>query len=506
MKKLLNFIKNNWMFLFFSIPFILICFTNKRPDNDIWFILNNGRYIFSHGIPYTDPFSIHEGLKYVMQQWGTSSLFWGLYDLFGHQALIVFIYIISFVFMTIFYKLCYVVSEKKNLSIIVTSIVFCFIHEYIVLRPQVISYSLLMLEILLMELYIKKKNKKYLYALPFLSLIIINMHTAMWYFQFVFMVPFILNGINFKKIKMVKKLRINKYEVKPLLIAMLIMFVVGFINPYGYDSLTYIFKSYGISMINSAVGEMNPMSWEEYNGKIIFLYLFIFILLNYIRKDLKMDIRHFLFICGISLLGFMHNKCFPLFVLIFTYALMFYIKSINFDFNLLKSKVVKSLSNGLAISLGFCLFVTFFYTIYYSYSMYDFRENYKITPVVNHILDNYDKDKVVLYTGFDTGGYAEFMGLKSYFDGRAELYFKRFNEKEDIFMEAMDIESKTGFDFDKFVKKYNFTHIIVYDFSFFNMYLEKNDDYEMRYSYNINRSDEDMKFMLYVRKDVEVLE
>jgi hypothetical protein len=319
------------------------------------------------------------------------------------------------------------------------------------------------------------------------------------------MLPFVLNCINLKQIKMLKKLKIDKYDLKPLLIVILLMFVVGFLNPYGYDALTYIFKSYGISSINDVVGEMKPTSWATYQGKLLFLYFIIFVLINFVRKDLRIDIRHVLFICGMSLLGFMHNKCFPLFVLIFTYSLMYYLRNIKFDFDLLKNKIIMSLYNGLSIGLGCALLFTFFFTTYYSYSMYDFSEKYNIDVVVDYIVENYDKDEVVLYTGFNTGGYTEFRGLKSYIDGRAELFFKRFNGKEDIFDEAFSIESKIDFDFDKFLNKYNFTHIIVYDFSYFNMYLEECDDYKLVYDHSVNRTDEKIKFMLYVRKDLVVL-
>jgi hypothetical protein len=164
-----------------------------------------------------------------------------------------------------------------------------------------------------------------------------------------------------------------------------------------------------------------------------------------------------------------------------------------------------SLYNGLSIGLGCALLFTFFFTTYYSYSMYDFAEKYNIDVVVDYIVENYDKDEVVLYTGFNTGGYTEFRGLKSYIDGRAELFFKRFNGKEDIFDEAFSIESKIDFDFDKFLNKYKFTHIIVYDFSYFNMYLEECDDYKLVYDHSVSRTDEKIKFMLYVRKDLVVL-
>lgn len=504
MKKIIEFIKNNWIFLLFVIPFVFICFSNKEPDNDIWFLLNNGRYVFEHGIPYVDPFTIHEGLSFVMQQWLTALLFWILYRLFGYRSLLIYIYLISFLFMFLFYKLCYVVSNKKNISVIVSAIVVLLINEYIVLRPQVISYILLIFEVLLLELYIMKKNIKYLYFLPLISLALINFHASMWYFQFVFLLPFIINGIKIKKIKILNKLRIDDYKLRPILISMVIMIIAGFINPYGIDALTYIFKSYGIKEINGAVIEMHPMSWSGYNGKIIFSFLIIFMLINYLNKKLKLDIRHFLFICGITLLAFMHNKCYPIFVLIFTYALMYNINKLDIKFKF-DNRYFKSLVNGLSIGLCVTLIGTFFYTVHYSYNMYSFNESYKMENIVQYILDNNDKKDVVLFTGFNTGGYTEFKGLKSYIDPRAELFFKKFNGKFDIFKESLAIEKDLDFDYDKFLKKYNFTHIIVYDFSYFNMYLEDCNDYELVYTENVSNSGQDLSLLLYERKDVEVL-
>ncbi|MGN1372107.1 MAG: hypothetical protein ACI4XM_07540 [Candidatus Coprovivens sp.] len=505
MNKFKSFIKDNWIFVFFVIPFVLICFYNKQPDNDIWFILNNGRYIFEYGIPHIDPFTIHEGLKYVMQQWGTSALFWGVFHYFGYKSLLVFVYIFSFLFMYIFYKLCYVVSEKKKISVIVSSLVFCLIYQYIVLRPQIISYTILILEILLVELFIKKKNNKYLYPLPFLSLLIINMHTAMWYFQFVFLLPFILNGIKWKKLRFIEKLKVDRYELKPILIVALLMFLVGFLNPYGYEALTYIFKSYGIASINNVVGEMYSISWDYYQGKVVFCFIIFFMLLISVKRDLKIDIRHILFVCGLTLLGFMHCKCYPLFVLIFSYVFMYSIRGIGFTFSFVNNKIIRSLINGLSIGFGIFLFGTLIYTIYYSYSTYSFTEKYKTTDTLNYLLENYNKDDVSLYISFNTGGYAEYLGLKSYIDGRAELFFKRFNGKDDIFDEAVAIESDVNFDFDKFIDKYKFTHIMVYDFSNFNRYLEDCDQYDLVYSDNIGY-DVELKWMLYTRKNMEVLE
>jgi len=37
-------------------------------DSDVWFILNNGRYICENGFPTINPFTIHEGLPVVLSQ------------------------------------------------------------------------------------------------------------------------------------------------------------------------------------------------------------------------------------------------------------------------------------------------------------------------------------------------------------------------------------------------------------------------------------------------------
>ena len=50
-----NFGKNDKTFLLFLlfIPCILI---RRVLDNDTWFLLNSGRYVMEHGIPYIEPF------------------------------------------------------------------------------------------------------------------------------------------------------------------------------------------------------------------------------------------------------------------------------------------------------------------------------------------------------------------------------------------------------------------------------------------------------------------
>ncbi len=508
MKKVKKFIYENWFFIILIIPFILICFSNKLPDNDIWFLLNNGRYVVGNGIPHIDPFTIHEGLKYIMQQWASSILLWGIYDMFGPKGLIVFIYVMAILLMAIFYKLCYVISDKKNLSILATCVTFSLISKFIVLRPQIISYLLLLLEILCLELYVKKKKNLYLMFLPLISFLLINFHASMWYFQFVFLLPFICNGLCIEKIPYFGKFKIDNYKLKPILISFIFVILVGFINPYGLEAITFIFKSYGITVLNTNILEMMPNSFDKTFGKITLAITLMIGLLCYFKKDLKFDIRHICFICGGIILGNMHIKCYPWFVLLVIFSLVYafkdFIISVKF-FNKFKN-ILKALYNGLIISSCFFGILTLFYTLYYSYNSFKLESGilgWNYEDITDYVVDHYDKEKVILYVGFDNGGYAEFKGLRPYIDGRAELFVKKFNGKSDIFQESVLVWDG-ALDMEKFINKYNFTHLIVMHDTPIDTYLMGASEFEMVYvDESFVDEDGDYLLRLYVRKDLD---
>ena len=95
---------------------------------------------------------------------------------------------------------------------------------------------------------------------------------------------------------------------------------------------------------------------------------------------------------------------------------------------------------------------------------------------------NYDLNEVRLFTKFDNGGYFEYRGIKCYIDGRAELFLKKFNHKEEIMDEYYEIFAERLYDYEAFLNKYHFTHLFVDTDSDFHDYLMESDDYEVVYN------------------------
>ena len=112
MKSILNKIKNKLLsyhpskkacFLFFIIPIIICIIKTINLDNDIWFLLNHGKYVLSHGIPTIEPFTIHSNLSFVMQQWLTSSIFWIIYKNIGPWGLVGLVQLVNILIIDFLY-------------------------------------------------------------------------------------------------------------------------------------------------------------------------------------------------------------------------------------------------------------------------------------------------------------------------------------------------------------------------------------------------------------------
>ena len=95
------------------------------------------------------------------------------------------------------------------------------------------------------------------------------------------------------------------------------------------------------------------------------------------------------------------------------------------------------------------------------------------------VLDNEDRDDMVLFNDFNTGGYLEFRGYKTYIDPRADSFVLEANHDFDYLTESKKIQSGHIF-YKDFIDKYDFTHFIIQKnlTPYLDTSLEHDDDYE----------------------------
>ena len=103
------------------------------------------------------------------------------------------------------------------------------------------------------------------------------------------------------------------------------------------------------------------------------------------------------------------------------------------------------------------------------------------------------------------GGYYQFRGMKTYIDPRAEVFFKKLNKDEDIFTEYLKIfNDDVYFDYEKFLAKYKFTHLVVFPDTLIDKYLNDCEEYEVVYTVKYQYDENKIYQKLYALKDLDI--
>ncbi len=457
--------------ILFLIPILFFIQYNLRIDNDFWFTIKEGEYVINNGFPNVVPFTIYDNLNFIYQSYGAGVIFSFIYKLLGTYGILFFVIFILIIMTYFYYRLCMKVSNNnENISILVTVITMSLLAiNYITTRPQIFTYLNLIIVLYIMELYSNTNNRKYLYILPIISLIQSNIHCMFFFMLIIFMLSYIFNNS-------------KEYEIKPILVTMLFMILTGLINPYGINNLLYVFNSYGQNILEKTIKELQPLSFSSLFGKIhIFIILIIYIL--YFKSRKKIPIRYLLLLFGTTYLAFDTLRGVSLFIIGSFFPLVYLYKDIpNIDISKYIPKIIKVLITIILFIIS--LIIIFIPRNYYP----DAKEP------IDYLVNNYIISDIKLYTSFSDGSYAVYKGIKCSMDPRAEVFLKKNNHKFDIYKEYYDLQMGI-IDYNEYIKKYNFTHLLINKKDYLYNKLEKN-------SYNYIVIKEYENYKIYIRKDL----
>lgn len=456
-------------YLFLALPIIFAniqCFS--KLDNDSWFLLNMGRYIVGNGFPRMDSFTLHEGLNIVVQQWLTDVIFYEAFHFFGKIGVAFLVFLIYMLVLFVFYKLCQLLSQNRfRLSILLT-VVFGVLYArfYLTSRPQIFDCLIFLIEFYLLELFIHKKNPKYLIGLPILSLALINLHSSSWFLFFIFLLPYYIKVDWFHLEK-------EEYSLKPIIVATVASILIAFINPYGLDAICYIFNSYGDYYINKLVVEMRQMPIFTFWGIALYGTILMVSLCYLLNRKQKIKTRFFLLYLGTSILAFSNWKGFQFFLISSIFPLA------DFFTNYFK-KENKKVSYSNLFWVRYIAIWILFMSIPILNIIYPSLEEEPLKVLKDTILERETtKEEVRLYTGYNTGGYFEFYGMKTYLDARAELFIKKFNGKKDILKEWNDLQNGR-MKVEEFMDMYHFDYYVVEEDDYlYQMIFKNSENYEM---------------------------
>ncbi|MBR3722756.1 MAG: hypothetical protein IKN12_08310 [Selenomonadaceae bacterium] len=494
--------------LFFLSPFMGLLFMRWLFDNDLWFILGSGRFVLENGFPYTEPFTMHENINFVLEQWLTDVIYWVIYSNFGAEVFLTFVFFIGFCMLFVYEKICrYLTNGNIAVSKVATLVVGVFVvPNFLLTRPQILSTLVFLGEIFVLLKYAKTNDKKYLIAIPVFSLLTVNLHCAVWPLIFILMLPFFAAFLARRYTKIDSGYLGEEFDVKPLIFAATVSFFIAFINPYGIKAMLFLFTSYDPG-IHAWISEIKPPTFEK-NFRFFFIILF-FGFFTLAKK--KIPLYLILLFLGLGLLGLMSVRNIFWFYMVGTLIFPFALKDYRFKlfqtewgfykilpfilfyfFIFYRFFSMETLNPMPIIYMVYfaCLFISLaFLALFYKaddrikkakgflivilpslifihlsfqsmYSASDYKyERFKDT--VDLLLAENDIKDIRLFTGFNTGSYPEFRGIKCYIDGRPEIFApKNSGLACNIIGEYFDVTGGV-INYKDFIEKYDFTHLLV---------------------------------------------
>ena len=308
-----------------------------------------------------------------------------------------------------------------------------------------------------------------------MSLLIANLHCAVWLFMFVLFLPYIAEYFIAVILEFIKKHRKKKkpqrepYKIiitkKPatkwLILILVICILMGFATPTGTTPFTYLIKTMQGNTTEN-INEHLPMTLADQKDVLITIVIFLAILTF---TKVKLRLSDFFMLAGLAYLMLASKRQQTMFAIlgsvilvrIFTEYISIYFKGGLKGFTNFFSDI-KTIVLLIILVVGL--------------SFYKGQDN-KRKQIVDEatypvkacefILKNIDLSTAKFFNEYNYGSYMLFKGIPVFIDSRADLYSPEFNGRDDdIFMDFIDT-SNIAVHYEGTFKKYGITHLIIYN-------------------------------------------
>lgn len=459
---------------------VIIAFSSvyaaQAYDNDMWFILASGREIVENGIPMTNVFTWLPNLSTVIQQWLPDVVTYLTYSKFGIVGICVMVAIQIAALVASLLVLSRKASGGKmrlETSLILIAASIPALGSYISVRPQILTMIGITWTLVFLEAYRHTDDWKWLIGLPITMIAHINCHMAMAPFDlfiiFLYLIPDVTKIVKGIFPSFTYSFRDSSYSRKPLFIAFIVTCLATLINPYGLNGAMYLLSSYGAADYGGYIKEMGTITpWDSDYGMGMVLMTFIgAIAIGRNRRDINFSGSVLLIVC--TILSYQHVRNVWLGALLsFPIAFQAFAsvgcgtgdKSKDHDPIFADSIMWRLICGAFAIA-AVCSCVTM------SASNAEMNIGSDGTSTPKDAMDWLDENGVSkdakIFNHFNSGGYIEWRGYKTFIDARPELFEPSITGvDEHYYREYVDTSTGDG-SYSDMLDKYSFDFLVVND-------------------------------------------
>ena len=459
---------------------VIIAFSSvyaaQAYDNDMWFILASGREIVENGIPMTNVFTWLPNLSTVIQQWLPDVVTYLTYSKFGIAGICAMVAIQIAALVASLLVLSHKASGGKmrlETSLILIAASIPALGSYISVRPQILTMIGIAWTLVFLEAYRHTDDWKWLIGLPITMIVHINCHMAMAPFDlfiiFLYLIPDVTKFVKDIFPSFTYSFRDSSYSRKPLLIAFIVTCLATLINPYGLNGAMYLLSSYGAADYGGYIKEMGTITpWDSDYGMGMVLMTFIGAMaIGRNRRDINFPGSVLLIAC--TILSYQHVRNVWLGALLsFPIAFQAFAsvgcgtgdKSEDPGPIFADSIMWRLICGAFAIA-AVCSCVTM------SASNAEMNIGGDDTSTPKDAMDWLDENGVSkdakIFNHFNSGGYIEWRGYKTFIDARPELFEPAITGvDEHYYREYVDTSTGDG-SYSDMLDKYSFDFLVVND-------------------------------------------
>ena len=479
--------------LFFTLLAIIliaifcISVSQKTLQNDTFYTIKIGEHIITTGeIDMLDPFSWHQNLEYTYPHWLYDVMIYLIYQMGGMTGIYVSTCLFAIILGAVLFFTNTKLGKNKVISFVITIGAMYMLRDYIAARAQLVTFILFTLEILCIEQYLNTGKKIYGISLIVISILIANLHVAVWPFMFILYLPYIAEYIMAtieehtakrygKEVKQGEKLLIQrKAKTKWLIVIMIISILAGFLTPLGTTPYTYLIKTMQGNTTQN-ISEHLPLTLINNTDIICALIIFLALL---IFTNSKIRLSDLCMLGGLTLLMFYSRRQTTMFIIIGSIILnkMLYQWMeqciANIDEKMINSLVTKF---GTFMMIAIVIILSIYFIKPKLKAEYIDENTYPVEMsdfILNYFEENNINIKDVrLYNEYNYGSYLLYRNIPVFIDSRCDLYSPEFNEGVDVFTDFINSSNLSVY-FEDIFEKYDITHVILYKKSKINMIIE----------------------------------
>ncbi|HVJ07445.1 MAG TPA: hypothetical protein VM554_03620 [Acidisarcina sp.] len=259
---------------------------SRFDDPDLWWHLKTGEIIWAtHTIPTTDSFSYTTNHHaYIPHEWLSQVLIYGAYRAGGYRGLMLWLCFFTSSVLVAGYVLCSLYGGNTKVSFVGAVALWLFATVGFSIRPQMIGYFLLIVELLLLHLG-RTRSARWFFGLPVLFAVWVNCHGS-------FFLGLILAGtilfasfFDFRLGSLVASAW-NPRQRRMLMLALILSVVALCVNPIGVRQIFYPIDTMLHQPINlSAVQEWHPLQLTSIRGVALMAVLACIFLIAIVRRS-----------------------------------------------------------------------------------------------------------------------------------------------------------------------------------------------------------------------------